>query len=457
MSAPSTTASVEQQRQAAWLLFLSAPDEAVRRLLDLGPGNPLQTERGVGQSNLSLLLDYGAQLSERTDEVAVYQLEVALDLIDLCIKHGGDEHARSLPLAAVRATIRPVVRMTIISRMRASKHLTQPPSKLPYDGIQARTILEYLLLLSSEVINGQATFDPARELAMDYTPYLSPDDPLVRAWQTSSKISLSASSRSPIPVSPHLIALSNAMDAAHPLAGQPDTESPDRQKHQPPPPSTDPTSTTAPPPSNSNLTPQDLIALIAPSLLTTLQSAPEPPLGISSTFAHSTNQGQADASAYAGKVYSSHEFRNRETSMPSGLGSGSGLASGAASNINAGGSARNIAMPGGGAILSGGTRIGLDRDPRAPSQRYGPGRPGRVEGMAGYPTVQYAAYSGHAAPGYGAGVHGAQGGMAIAQGTGGVGAMSAYGAGEPGLTPTASAFVPGASRPASRHVDEWSR
>jgi hypothetical protein len=305
--------------------------------------------------------------------------------------------------------------------------------------------LKHLVLLSSEIIHGRAVFDATRELAMDYTAHLPRHDPLVRAWQWRGSGSSDATKIDATAVPAHLASLSSAIDAAHPLASHSDTDTADSVEQPTP-----SASLNAPPPTSWNITAHDLLSLVAPSLLTTLQTAPEPPLGIPSTFTQFAAEGQTDASAYAGKVYSSHEFRNRETSMPSGLGSGASSVAGATVM-------GNTPSGGGVSILSGGTRLGLDpRDPRAGSQRYGYGGPTFAgNGMLGYAGVGYGGYGGFAGAVYGSG---AQAGMIPVTGTGlpgmsGVAGIPAFGGGEQGLTPTAT----GASRPASCHVDEWSK
>jgi hypothetical protein len=57
-------------------------------------------------------------------------------------------------------------------------------------------------------------------------------------------------------------------------------------------------------------TPAELVSLLAPSYYKILATAPVPPLGIPSTVPRATPESQA--SAWAGKVYSEHEFRTRE-------------------------------------------------------------------------------------------------------------------------------------------------
>lgn len=61
----------------------------------------------------------------------------------------------------------------------------------------------------------------------------------------------------------------------------------------------------------------DTLAALAPELVASLGTAVQPPLGLPSTFA----AGVGNASDYAGKVYSAHEFR-RERDTASGLGLG---------------------------------------------------------------------------------------------------------------------------------------
>ena len=105
-----------------------------------------------------------------------------------------------------------------------------------------------------------------------------------------------------------------------------------------------------------SLTPSQILSAIAPNLLKSLSSAREPPFGIppSTTTRQpmGSGAGSASASAFAGKVYTSHEFRTREASnnttglssgatgssmdMSAGVGMGSGSGSGAGLGAGAG-------------------------------------------------------------------------------------------------------------------------
>lgn len=111
------------------------------------------------------------------------------------------------------------------------------------------------------------------------------------------------------------------------------------------------------------LTPSQILSSIAPNLLESLSTARNPPFGISSSTSSlkmgvggSSTSATASASTFAGKVYSSHEFRTREISnntttlpgggvgmgismgmsMGSGSGSGAGAGAGAGLGIGAG-------------------------------------------------------------------------------------------------------------------------
>lgn len=455
-AAPSPARSINQQRQDAWRTFAVEPVEALPRLFELGPGNPLLADRAVGRSNLSLLLEYATQVSESSDPKCASRLREALDLFERCLKHDNENDPRDIPIAVVGATMRPVIRMTVIWRMRTVEKVSGARRMLPYDPRHARQVLDHLALLSTETIYGVLAFDTARDLAQHYISHLHPDDPLVLIWQRPGAEPPSILEQPSPSVLARHASPTTALDSAHPLASRANTALAelDGQHH----------ASSAASPTDWDITAPDLIALLAPALLTTLRTAPVPPLGITSTFTHSAADGQTDASAYAGKVYSSHEFRNRETTMPSGLG--------ANSNANmAGAGAKSLAVAGGGgaSILSGNTRLGWDpRDGRGP-QRFGPiGRQSSaLEALSGFASVQYGAYGGYSGVGYAHSVHGGQGahaGLPLAQGPGAggpgmghSGGLPGLGAADQGLTVTAMAFVPGASRPASRHVDEWSR
>lgn len=61
-----------------------------------------------------------------------------------------------------------------------------------------------------------------------------------------------------------------------------------------------------------SLTPSQLLNVLAPELLHSLTTARQPPFGLSPTIRSDGSQLSASASAFAGKVYSSHDFRTRQ-------------------------------------------------------------------------------------------------------------------------------------------------
>lgn len=96
-----------------------------------------------------------------------------------------------------------------------------------------------------------------------------------------------------------------------------------------------------------NLTPAQILSAIAPDLLADLSTARDPPLGIPPTLPSSTSSGQASASAFAGKVYTSHEFRTREV-LGAGAGPGAGPGPGAAGGTSLAPAATPLGPAGGG-------------------------------------------------------------------------------------------------------------
>jgi hypothetical protein len=60
------------------------------------------------------------------------------------------------------------------------------------------------------------------------------------------------------------------------------------------------------------LSPTQILTAIAPELLQSLSTAREPPFGLSSVARSTPGQTSASASTFAGKVYSSHDFRTRQ-------------------------------------------------------------------------------------------------------------------------------------------------
>jgi hypothetical protein len=161
-----------------------------------------------------------------------------------------------------------IVRIFVISSMRNGIR-TLPP-------LRARHALTALLHLSTEVFDGKLAFDTCLELAAPFLPQLPPSDPLRLAFGR-------AAIEYPEPTTR--------------FAKELDQPSPSALLHK--------------------VTAEDILALVAPRFLAELQTAPVPSLGIPS---RSSKAIDSQASTWAGKVYTSHEFRRDREVAPTGLG-----------------------------------------------------------------------------------------------------------------------------------------
>jgi hypothetical protein len=229
--------------------------------LDLSPGSDL--------SNLARLLAMGQAYAEATagtddsdDSESIRCLELVLDILERAplVPKTTPQLARRLPGLA------------LVSRVRGSQRtLNLPPD-------QAGTISRALLTAASSIPDGARAWSEAVILVQPYLPHLSPDDPVRTRFTSSTFVSVT------LPDTPdgrRLARLSAAMS--------------------------EPTSSSS---VVHQATPAELVSLLAPSYYKILATAPVPPLGIPSTVPRATPESQA--SAWAGKVYSEHEFRTRE-------------------------------------------------------------------------------------------------------------------------------------------------
>jgi hypothetical protein len=229
--------------------------------LDVSPGSEV--------SNLTRLLAMGeacAEATTRTDEFEMSEsigcLELVLDIL---------ERAPLVP-KTTHQLARRVPGLTLTSRVRGSQRILN----LPPD--QAGTISRALLTSAASIPDGARAWSEAVNLVQPYLPPLSPDDPVRNRFTSSTFVSVT------LPDTPdgrRLARLSAAMS--------------------------EPTSSSS---VVHQATPAELVSLLAPSYYKILATAPVPPLGIPSTVPRATPESQA--SAWAGKVYSEHEFRTRE-------------------------------------------------------------------------------------------------------------------------------------------------
>jgi hypothetical protein len=162
--------------------------------------------------------------------------------------------------------------LVLASRVRGSQRTLNLPSN------QAGTISRALLTSASSLPDGTHAWSEAVNLVQPYLSHLSPDDPVQNRFTSTTLVSVT------LPDTPDGRRLTRLSVA------------------------------TSGPSSSSSVvhqaTPAELVSLLAPSYYKILATAPVPPLGIPSTVPRATPESLA--SAWAGKVYSEHEFRTRE-------------------------------------------------------------------------------------------------------------------------------------------------
>lgn len=246
-------------------------------LRSTGPGDLRDIHEDTNRSKLARLLDIARSITSSPDQQNDNHLDAVLDLI---VDNMPDD------LIYVKATIKPLSRYIMIANLNGSSR------PLPFAPAHARQVLTCLMDLFTDEMHVPRVYDTVKILARPYIPHLDSTDPLVLALTTPSTTTdqSSISPSSPTSLPPHLAELSRHLD--------------------------DPSIPLSAP---FHLTPGDLLTLLAPAYLHILQSAPSPPLGIPSRYAQTTTD---QANTFAGKVYSSHEFRNREAGLPMGLGVG---------------------------------------------------------------------------------------------------------------------------------------
>ena len=268
------------RRKTAWARLEEDPS-ALETLVAAGTGDLGRLENGQTSSNHARLLALACSLSAGFDSDSKRLFELALDLL---VQAPHDD-------IATKAMMRPLTQLIVVSQIRGSDRI------LPFTLHLARSALHALLELSSETIEGRFVHPIAQFLAGPYLIDIPLSDPFNTVF---TKPYQSASDRTD-PIPPQLLYLSQALD---------DTVS-----------STTLTSTAS-----------DILALIAPSLLHSIQTAPAPPLGIPSTY--TPTRLELGAGSFAGKVYSQHEFRNRGGVMPMGLGAGKGVSRPASRHVD---------------------------------------------------------------------------------------------------------------------------
>lgn len=255
--------SEDERRRNAWRML---PDPgALVMLHKIGPGD-WEEEASEGESRLAALVRV---LRESNWDTEGYEQGMDL-LIGSYQDTGADESkmkylARHLPLLIIK------------SRLKGSDRPLDIPFKYRHEVLAA-------LLDVPPLVDGQVTADMIAKLAR---PYLS-SEPYTSLFDHTTPIvkDVGHLASSSDPDERALARFSTSLD---------DPSTPNGYIH--------------------SLTPSQILSVLAPDLLASLSTARDPPFGISPASTHQSSGVTASASAFAGKVYSSHEFRTRESAI----------------------------------------------------------------------------------------------------------------------------------------------
>lgn len=260
--------SQESRKNAAWALL---PDEGALTVLEqLGIGDWTVRDESSGSSRLGRLLDVldGWEGTNRG-----YNLGM-----DILLGGIGSEWSSSLA--------RRIPPLIVKSHLRGGDHPIGIP--LSYSQEVVTSLVQIPLNIA-----GKPTLPVVKFLAQPYLPALHSSNPLRTAFQPTPPSILSQAT-------PAERDLSRFSESVHtPVNGYTHT-----------------------------LTPSQLLSVLAPELLHSLSTARDPPFGIPRMAGSSHIQNSASASAFAGKVYTSHDFRSRAVvseGVSGGLLGGAGL------------------------------------------------------------------------------------------------------------------------------------
>jgi hypothetical protein len=260
--------SEEERRTVAWARL---PHEGgLMMLQELGVGHLVTVDKASGLSRMARLVEVLERWEGSWDGY-----EMGLDLL---LEGIGNEWSANLA--------RKIPPLIVTSSLRGSTRELDIPKHYSMEVLTA-------LLNTAPIIDGRGTFHIVSTLASPYLLHLRPSDPLVQVFTVP-----------------------NASPA--PLVGP--TTPGSRQLHR--------FSQSLHSPINAfvhELTPKQLLEALAPELLASLSSAREPAFGLSPSKTAPGNNDTTSASAFAGKVYSSHEFRTRQNAAIHTAGASSGL------------------------------------------------------------------------------------------------------------------------------------
>jgi hypothetical protein len=243
--------SEASRRDAAWALI---PDEGAFLVLqELGIGDWTKREDSSGLSRLGKLFDI-LEGWEGTKEGFNVGLGLLLNGI-------GSDWSSSL--------VRWITPLLVKSRVFGGNHAIGIPLTYSREVITA-------LIQCPPIISDKPFLPIATSLAPPNLPQLHPSDPLRNAFQLTPPPSFPTET----PAERELSRFADSLRS----------------------------------PNNGythSLTPSQLLSVLAPELLHSLSTARQPPFGLAPVAGISQSQNSASASAFAGKVYSSHDFRSR--------------------------------------------------------------------------------------------------------------------------------------------------
>ena len=243
--------SEASRRHAAWGLI---PDEAAFTVLhQLGIGEWTERDESSGSSRLGKLLDVLEQW-----EGSKEGFNVGLELLISGIRQDWS--------ACLARRITPLL---VKSRVFGGSHAVDIPLTYSREVVTA-------LIQTPPIIAREPTLSIATSLAQPYQQELHPSDPLRTAFEHTASPSFSTET-------PAERELSRFADSL---------QFPDNGY-------------------THSLTPSQLLSVLAPELFRSLSTARQPPFGLAPIVGASQSQMSASASAFAGKVYSSHDFRSR--------------------------------------------------------------------------------------------------------------------------------------------------
>ncbi|OWZ76374.1 hypothetical protein C365_05200 [Cryptococcus neoformans Bt85] len=288
-------------RHAAAWQRLSLGKAALACLIDLGArvkeDDLMRVEKGEEKSNLARLLEMGEKFAQDEDDEGLNMMldllnSAELEIVDSIIAQ--EYLARTVPRLSVIA-------IALSKNGNGRGNGTMRDLKIGEE--HARLVVNALLLCSTEIINGKLTYPIARKLAEPYLPHLELSDPLRIAFTASHPSPTPDVLSDPDPTARALARLSHAISSSSSSTLSSFALDPSILSSFPP---SFPSSSIT-----HILPPSTLLTFLAPHLTSTLSTAISPPFGIQPSATYTSPEMQG-ANVWAGKVYTSHEFRSRE-------------------------------------------------------------------------------------------------------------------------------------------------